>query len=104
MPITPFLHGQAFDSELIAAMGKALDATCEALGLSDRGDRTNELIAQKIIELAQRGLRNGGYLLRFFDGKYGKLTSAEATAVDNDSVYMVFLAKLRGKARRRRPF
>ena len=39
-------------------MGKALDATCEALGLSDRGDRTNELIAQKIIELAQRGLRN----------------------------------------------
>ena len=58
MPITPFLHGQAFDSELIAAMGKALDATCEALGLSDRGDRTNELIAQKIIELAQRGLRN----------------------------------------------
>ena len=58
MPITPFLHGQAFDSELIAAMGKALDATCEALGLSDRGDRTNELIAQKIIELAQLGLRN----------------------------------------------
>ena len=58
MPITPFLHGQAFDSELIAAMGKALDATCEALGLSDRGDRTNELIAQKFIELAQRGLRN----------------------------------------------
>ena len=39
-------------------MGKALDATCEALGLSDRGGRTNELIAQKIIELAQRGLRN----------------------------------------------
>jgi hypothetical protein len=31
-------------------MGKALDATCEALGLSE--------IAQKIIELAQRGLRN----------------------------------------------
>jgi len=58
VPITPFLHGQAFDSELIAAMGKALDATCEALGLSDRGDRTNELIAQKIVELAQRGLRN----------------------------------------------
>ena len=58
MPITPFLHGQAFDSELIAAMGKALDPTCEALGLSDRGDRTNELIAQKIVEFAQRGLRN----------------------------------------------
>jgi len=34
------------------------DASCEALGLSDRGDRTNELIAQRIIELAQWGLRN----------------------------------------------
>jgi hypothetical protein len=58
VPITPFLQGQAFDPELITAMGKAFDATCEALGLSDRGDRTNELIAQKIIEFAQRGLRN----------------------------------------------
>ena len=58
MRITPFLQGQAFDPELITAMGKAFDATCEALGLSDRGDRTNELIAQKIIKLAQRGLRN----------------------------------------------
>jgi hypothetical protein len=57
VPITPFLQGQAFDPELVGAMGKAFDATCEALGLSDRGDRMNELVAQKIIELAQRGLR-----------------------------------------------
>jgi hypothetical protein len=58
MPITPFLQGQAFDPELLAAMGYAFEVTCEALGLSDRGDRTNELIAQKIIKLAQTGLRN----------------------------------------------
>ena len=58
MPITPFLQGQPFDPELVAAMGKAFDAACEALGLSDRGDRMNELIARKIIKLAKRGLRN----------------------------------------------
>ena len=58
MPITPFLQGQEFDPELITAMANAFDATCEALGLSDRGDRLNELIAQKIINLAQKGLRN----------------------------------------------
>jgi hypothetical protein len=39
-------------------MGKALVLTCEALGISDRTDQMAELIAKKIIELAQRGLRN----------------------------------------------
>jgi len=58
MPITPFLQSQAFDPELVAAMGQAFDSACAALGLSDRGDRINELIAQKIIKLAQTGLRN----------------------------------------------
>ncbi len=58
MPITPFLRGQAFDPEALAAMGKAYVMTCEALGLPDRTDGMNELVAEKIIELAQRGLRN----------------------------------------------
>jgi hypothetical protein len=58
MPITPFLNGQAFDPDTVEAMGKAFVSTCEALGLSDRTDPLAELIAKKIIELAQRGLRN----------------------------------------------
>jgi hypothetical protein len=58
MLITPFLNGQAFDPDTVEAMGKALVSTCEALGLSDRTDPLAELIAKKIIELAQRGLRN----------------------------------------------
>jgi hypothetical protein len=58
MPITPFLHGQAFDPETVEAMGKAFVSTCEALGLSDRDDAMTQLVAQKIIELAQRGLKN----------------------------------------------
>lgn len=58
MPITPFLKGQAFDPELIEAMGAAFSKTCEALGLNDRTDPITTLVAEKIIELAQRGLRN----------------------------------------------
>jgi hypothetical protein len=58
MPITPFLRGQAFNPETVEAMGKAFVFTCEALGISDRTDPAAELIAKKIIELAQRGLRN----------------------------------------------
>jgi hypothetical protein len=58
MPITPFLHGQAFDPETVEAMGKAFVTTCEALRLSDRDDAMTKLVAEKIIELAQRGLKN----------------------------------------------
>jgi len=57
MPITPFLRSQAFDPETLEAMGSAFVATCEALGLSDRADPMTKLVAQKIIELAQRGFK-----------------------------------------------
>ena len=58
MPITPFLRGQAFDPELVNAMGAALSKTCDALGLTKRTDPTTTLVAEKIIELAERGLRS----------------------------------------------
>ena len=57
-PITPFLRGQAFEPETVEAMGKALVTTCESLGLSDRNDAMTKLVAKKIIELAQRGIKN----------------------------------------------
>jgi len=56
VPITPFLRGQAFDPVLVNAMGAALSKTCDALGLTERTEIT--LVAEKIIELAERGLRN----------------------------------------------
>jgi hypothetical protein len=31
---------------------------CAALGLSDRGDRANEIVAKRIVELAKAGERN----------------------------------------------
>ena len=57
MRITPFLRGQAFDPETIGVMSKAFVSSCEVLGI-DRLDPTAELVARKIIELAQRGIRN----------------------------------------------
>ncbi len=57
-PITPFLRGQAFESETIENMGKAFMRACDTLGLSECDDDLSQLVAQKIIELAQRGLKN----------------------------------------------
>ena len=58
MPITPFLKGQAFDPELVEAMGAAFVKTCKSFDLNERGDPITAVVAKKIIELAERGLRN----------------------------------------------
>jgi hypothetical protein len=57
MPIRPFLAGQAFEPELIRQMSLALDV-CGKLGLSLGDDPSTRLVASKIIELAQRGVRD----------------------------------------------
>jgi hypothetical protein len=58
VPITPFLRGQAFDPELVEAMSAAFLKTCEALGLPGTLDPRTSVVAGKVIELAQRGLRS----------------------------------------------
>ena len=58
MPITPFLRDQAFDPETVEAVGTAFATTCKTLGLSNRDDAMTKLVAEKIIELAQRGHKN----------------------------------------------
>jgi hypothetical protein len=58
MPITPFLAGQAFDPEVVRAMSVAFDNACRTLGLDKRTDPASEAVAKKIIELAQRGVRD----------------------------------------------
>ncbi len=74
MPITPFLRGQAFDPETVEAMGKAFVTTCEALGLSNRADAATKRVAEKIIELAQRGIKDptAMYLAAFDEFKSGQ--------------------------------
>lgn len=58
MPIRPFLAGQAFEPELIQQMSVALETACAKLGLSLGDDPSTRLVALKIIELAQRGVRD----------------------------------------------
>ena len=57
-PITPFLRDQAFDPETVEAMGTAFVTACSELGLSNRDDALTKVVAEKIIELAQRGHKN----------------------------------------------
>jgi hypothetical protein len=58
MPIRPFLAGQAFQPEIIGQMSLALESVCEKLELNSTDDPATRLVAKKIIELAQRGVRD----------------------------------------------
>ena len=58
MPVRPFLAGQPFDPETIREMSLALESVCETLALRLRDDANTRLVASKVIELAQRGVRD----------------------------------------------
>jgi hypothetical protein len=58
MPIRPYLAGQAFEPESIREMSLALENVCEMLALRLADDANTRLVASKIIELAQRGVRD----------------------------------------------
>ena len=58
MPIRPYLAHQAFDPETIRGMSVALETVCNALSLKMIDDAATRIIAEKIIELAQRGVRD----------------------------------------------
>src|SRR5215469_14422529 len=57
MPITSYLAHQAFDPEVIETMSAAFVAACDALHLKV-GDEATRVVAEKVINLAQRGIRN----------------------------------------------
>jgi hypothetical protein len=63
MPIRGFLTHQAFDPDAINTMSAALEAACKALQLNMRNDPATRLVAEKIIELAQRGVSGEAALL-----------------------------------------
>jgi hypothetical protein len=62
VPITPYLAGQAFEPELIREMSLALQSVCDTLKLRLTDDANARLVASKIIELAQRGVREAATL------------------------------------------
>src|SRR5262249_4306919 len=69
--ITPFLQGEAFDPEPVKAMASALVATRKPLGWSSRDAAMTQLVAEKIIELAKRGLKNPTMLLLAATKEFG---------------------------------
>jgi hypothetical protein len=54
----PFLARHAFEPEAVRTMSLAFDSVCEALGLRIRENPATKLVAEKVIELAQRGVRD----------------------------------------------
>ena len=65
MPIRAFLPGQAFEPDTIAIMSRVFDSACDSLRLRKTADDpATRLVAQKIIELAQRGVCDHTELLK----------------------------------------
>jgi hypothetical protein len=58
MPIRPFLAGQALEPDVIREMSLALETVCAKLELRLSDDPATRVAAAKIIELAQRGVRD----------------------------------------------
>jgi ABC-type hemin transport system substrate-binding protein len=55
MTIVPFLQGRAFGPPDIQAMSKALEDVCRILSLPEKAKSERELLAKKIVALAQQG-------------------------------------------------
>jgi len=64
MPIRPYLSGQSFDQKDIEELSTVFVAVCIRLGLADRSDPATQMVAAKVIELRQRGVRNPETLRR----------------------------------------
>ena len=62
MPIRPFLAGQAFEPDAFREMSLALETVCAKLEISLTDDPATRLVASKIIELAQRGVKGAATL------------------------------------------
>lgn len=58
MAIYRLLHKAPMGPEEIAVLTEAYEATLKKLRLVDRSDPITQLIAQKIIEIGQRGIRD----------------------------------------------
>jgi hypothetical protein len=56
--IRPFLARQAFEPDVVRNMSLAFDSARKALGLRTREDPATTRVAQKVIELAQRNIRD----------------------------------------------
>ena len=58
MTIMPLLKYQAFDPQAIEALGAAYDKACQSLNDGGQAGLVRDVIAKRIIELAQSGERD----------------------------------------------
>jgi hypothetical protein len=58
MPIYRLLQNLALGPDEIESLTTAYERTLRAIGLADRGDPIAEIIAKKIIEIAQTGMKD----------------------------------------------
>jgi hypothetical protein len=73
VPIRGFLSGRLFDAEAINEMSLAFDGACDELGLvSSANDPATSLVAEKIIEVAQRGVHDPDLLRRMALNELGR--------------------------------
>jgi hypothetical protein len=63
MPIYRLLQNSPLGPEEIAVLTEAYEGTLRKLKLVDRNDPVTEMIAKKIIELGQRGVRQAEQLI-----------------------------------------
>ena len=71
MSITPYLAHQAFEPEIIETMSAAFVAACDALYLKIGADPAARFVAEKVIELAQRGIRDPDILRKMTLKEFG---------------------------------
>jgi hypothetical protein len=69
MPIHRLLQNSAFGPEEIAVMVAAYEDALRELSLANRADPATEVVALRIIELAQRGERDRARLFEHAAGK-----------------------------------
>jgi hypothetical protein len=58
MSLHPFFGNRPFEQEQITILAEAFKAVCASLGLGPVDDPATRLVAEKIIEYAQRGVRD----------------------------------------------
>jgi hypothetical protein len=58
MAVYPLFSDQAFEPETLKSMSQAYQAVCEALRLNVKKDMVTETVAERIVEFAQRGVRD----------------------------------------------
>ena len=64
MNIRPFIKDVSFDEQALRAMGEAFDQACDVLGTIGVGATVREIMAKRIIDVAQTSERDPSCLYR----------------------------------------